>query len=123
MMCLLAADTTVRLAAVAFTLTWIHSVERIPWEEDWRIVGDLLVPVESRVRGSGAGMEPGPGARLEGGTWRWRPEVPPRSELVLARSEAAEDWWLCVAAQPCRPLASFLPDLAPDTPVRLRSCR
>lgn len=122
MICLLAADTTVRLAAVSFTLAWIHSVERIAWEEDWRIVGDRLVAVESRVRGSGAGMEPGPGARLEGGSWRWRPDLAPRSALVLARSEAAEDWRLCVAGEPCRPVATFLPGLAPDAPVRLTPC-
>jgi hypothetical protein len=98
----LAAATTTRLAVAAFTLAWTHSVEKVEWQEDWRIEADRLVLVESRVKGSGAGMEPGEDAVLENGWYRWAPglAVP---ELVLARSGVVPDWRLCVGGA-CRAL-------------------
>jgi hypothetical protein len=94
-LCLTAGVATTRLAVAAFTLAWTHSVEKVAWQEDWRIEGDRLVLVESRVKGSGAGMEPGADAVLEGGWYRSRPQlaVP---ELVLARSDTVPDWRLCI---------------------------
>ena len=62
-LCLAAAGIVVHLAATEFTLAWTHSVERVRWEEDWRVEGDRLVAADSRVRGSGAGMDP-PAAAL-----------------------------------------------------------
>jgi hypothetical protein len=94
MLCIAAGSKVLHVAVVAFTLAWVHSVERTEWQEDWRINGNLLILVESRIKGSGAGMEPGEDAVLEGGWYRWRPALAvPR--LVLARSDAVGDWWLC----------------------------
>lgn len=118
-LCLAAGTTLVRLALSAFTLAWTHTVEKIAWEEDWRVEPTGLVLVESRVSGSGAGMEPGPDARLEGGVFRWRPSLPPLGELVLARTSGLADWRLCVEGS-CSPLGSLLPES--EGPATLRPC-
>jgi len=60
-------DVAVRdvvLSIAAFTLVWTHSIEKIDWQEDWRITPQGLELVQARVKGSGAGMEPPPEARL-----------------------------------------------------------
>lgn len=118
-LCLEAGAAVARLALAGFTLAWTHSVERTVWEEDWRVEARGLVLLESRVQGSGAGMEPGPDARLEGGFWRSRPGLAPLAELVLARSAGLADWRLCGGAG-CRPLAELLPGA--EGPVTLRPC-
>ena len=83
--CLTAGGAAVRLATAAFTLAWMHSVERIPWQEDWRVRQHELVLVGSRVEGSGAGMEVPQGFRRLG--LSPPPEVPPQRRLFLADSE------------------------------------
>ena len=118
-LCLAAGEVAVRLALATFTLAWTHSVEKLAWQEDWRVDPDGLVLLESRVLGSGAGMEPGPEARLEGGVFRFRPNLPPRSELVLARSAEVADWRLCDPSG-CRQLGELLP--SGEGPVTLRPC-
>lgn len=104
-LCLAVATSIVAALPVErFTLSWTHSIEKVAWEEDWRIDPDRrsLVLVESRVRGSGAGMEPPQGAVLHNGTWHAPGglEVP---RLRLALSGFTDDWQLCTSAG-CRPL-------------------
>lgn len=118
-LCLSAGEVGLRLALTAFTLAWTHTVEKVEWQEDWRIEGNRLALVESRVVGSGAGMEPGPDARLEAGRFRFRPALPPLAELVLARAPGQADWQLCDTLG-CRPLGALLPDS--EGPVVLRPC-
>ena len=49
-----------------FTLAWTHSIEKVRWEEDYRVELDPLtqLPVlhatAARIQGSAAGMEPPP---------------------------------------------------------------
>jgi hypothetical protein len=94
--CLLVAGREIVLAAAMFTLTWTHSVEKTGWEEDWRVTPAGLALVEARVRGSGAGMEPGEGAVLRDGWWRWTPRQAPLPRLTLAASGATgQGWRLC----------------------------
>ena len=119
MLCLVAGGIMATLPAEAFTLAWEHTVERIEWQEDYRVTPEGLVLVEARVQGSGAGMEPPDGARLEDGWWRWRPGLPPLPELVLARSEG-RDWRLCVQAEGCRSLDALV---RVGGPVIARPCR
>ena len=119
MLCLVAGGVMAMLPAEAFTLAWDHTVERIEWQEDYRVTPEGLVLVEARVQGSGAGMEPPDGARLEGGLWRWRPGLPPLPELVLARSEGRA-WRLCVQPGACRFLDAVIPG---DGPVAATPCR
>ncbi len=116
-LCVAAGAVAFRLAAAAFTLGWTHSVERIRWEEDWRATPAGLEIVEARVRGSGAGMEPGEGAVLRDGWWRWRPGRRPVPELVLAASGATPGGWDLCAAGACRTLGA-----EPGPPVRIAPC-
>ena len=116
-LCVLAGAEALRIAAATFTLGWTHSVERIRWEEDWRVTPAGLQLVEARVQGSGAGMEPPPDARLSGGWWRYAPDRLPQAELVLAASGATASGWTLCAAGACRDLGA-----APAVPIRLTAC-
>ena len=118
-LCLAGGGAAVKLAAAAFTLVWIHTIEKVPWEEDWRVEPGHLVLDTVRLKGSGAGMEPAPEARLENGFYTWHPHAP-RPEIVLRRADAAQvgDWTLCAAE--CRPLAAWLTPNA--DPVTIRPC-
>ena len=91
MICLLAGSAIAPLMAGAITLAWTHSVEKIVWEEDWRSTPAGLELVEARVRGSGAGMEPPPEARLVNGVWSWKPGLPPQMQVIMRRSGATAD--------------------------------
>jgi hypothetical protein len=111
-----------RLDTDAFSLAWIHSVERVRWEEDWRVTSAGLELLEARVRGTGAGMEPPAGAVLRDGAWAYRPAIAPLAELVLVDAGVVPDYDLCVSGR-CRPLRAWLPPVPPDEPVRLAACR
>lgn len=119
MLCLLAGTLTVPLLAPSATLAWTHSVEKVLWEEDWRATAAGVELVEARVRGSGAGMEPPPEARLKNGVWTWRPPVPAQRQVLLRRSGATADWRICIAGT-CQSMEAYLP---PDAdPVALTLC-
>lgn len=109
------------LPAVAFTLAWTHSVEKVRWEEDWRVEGSMLVADEARVHGSAAGMEPPPGSRLAGGVWHYRPALPPLPELRIMRSPYAGDYEFCVNGR-CTPLSDLLGAKAGVEMVVVRPC-
>ncbi|GAB1412978.1 MAG: hypothetical protein AMXMBFR31_02890 [Candidatus Desulfobacillus denitrificans] len=120
MLCLAAGALVTTLAVDAFTLAWTHSIEKIRWEEDWRLAGGRLELVEARIRGSGAGMEPPAGAVLENGVWRYRPATAPLARLRLANSAFTADYELCFDGR-CRPLAE-LAGGAENRPVELYVC-
>ena len=105
-LCLAAAAFSVALPIQTFTLMWTHSIEKVRWEEDYRIESGGLVLDEARVRGSGAGMEPPPGAVLKNGTWHYRPALSPLPRLRLARSPYTADYTLCWDGR-CRPMADI----------------
>jgi hypothetical protein len=120
-LCLSAGAVAAVLAAESFTLAWTHSIEKIRWEEDWRLSAGQLHLVEARVRGAGAGMEPPAGAVLENGVWRYRPALAPLKRLRLAHSVFANGYELC-AQERCRPLAE-LAGSAENEPVELFPCQ
>lgn len=97
--CLMAGALALALApGGGFSLEWTHSVEQIRWHEDWQVRDGRLHAVRAAVQGSGAGMEPGPDARAEGGWLVWEPDLPALPELVLAASGATGGGWrLCGA--------------------------
>ncbi len=97
--CLMAGAMAIALGPGAgFSLEWTHSVEKVTWHEDWRIIPAGLIPTRAAIRGSGAGMEPGPDARLIDGWLVWQPQAPAVPELVLAASGATGGGWrLCGA--------------------------
>ena len=124
-LCVTGAGKVVGLALSTFTLAWTHSVERIDWEEDWRVTPAGLEIVEARVRGTGAGMEPPPEAKLDSGWWRWRPGGGSKAVVVLRRSGATADWRVCprdvdgvAVDRACR----LLGDIVAADPVALAPC-
>jgi hypothetical protein len=117
--CLVAGSKIAPLLVSAITLAWTHSVQKTVWEDDWRAGPAGLELVQARVQGSGAGMDPPPGAWLADGMWRWRPELPPQAEVVLRRSGATSDWRICIAGQ-CRDMGSYVPPEA--DPVLMKIC-
>jgi hypothetical protein len=102
-------STVCLLAGVLYTLAWTHSVEKIEWQEDWRAEGGKLILVEARVQGSGAGMEPGEGAVLKDGVWRWQPRQVLLERVVLTQSPYVAGYLLCSQGT-CRPLGQLAPE-------------
>ncbi|MCF3638779.1 DUF1850 domain-containing protein [Rhizobium sp. TRM95111] len=113
----IASGKAIAVAAGLFTLGWTHSVEKIEWRERWAVTEAGLVLEEARVKGSGAGMEPGEGARREGGWWIWRPQTGPLPRLVLAASGATVSGWTLCDTGGCRELGR-----RSGEPIVLRPC-
>ncbi|MER2553209.1 MAG: DUF1850 domain-containing protein [Thauera sp.] len=118
-LCLATGLATATVAASTFTLAWTHSIERVRWEEVWRVEGEALVLDSVRVRGHGAGMEPGEGATLKDGVWTWHPRTR-HAVLRLTRSPYTADYEWCEDSQPCVPLGTLLPSDGAVT--ELRAC-
>lgn len=94
-LCLASAGVVKALSVTAFTLAWTHSIEKVDWQEDWRVGLQGLELVQARVKGSGAGMQPPPEARLVKGWFQWQPAHAPMPEIALGNSGAAGEWRLC----------------------------
>jgi hypothetical protein len=95
-LCITSGGTTTVVPAERFTLAWEHSVEKVLWEEDYRIAGGWIYMTGARIRGSGAGMEPPDGAVLFRGAWHFRGEVRWFREILLAGSEFGGEYRLRV---------------------------
>jgi hypothetical protein len=126
-LCILAAGQVTMLAASLFSLSWVHSVEGTRWEERWRVGGSGLEILEARIKGSGAGMEPGEGARLRDGWWTYRPRLPVQRRLVLAASGTGPGGWTLCTVNGCRrlghaagPPITIMPCTGPDQSVGVR---
>jgi hypothetical protein len=98
-----------------FTLAWVHSIEKVRWEEDYAVrPGDapgapaVLQALTARVRGSGAGMEPPPDAVLRNGWYEYTPTTWAPAGLRLTRSPYTADYDWCTSAG-CVPMAQWLP--------------
>jgi hypothetical protein len=120
--CLAAGVLAASLPLSSFTLAWTHSIEKIRWEEDYRVVGNTLVLEEARIRGSGAGMEPPSDARLdENGVWHYRPTLAPLERLRLTQSPYTAGYEICGGGA-CRPLIAVMPGLPAIEVVEVRPC-
>ncbi|MBK4734825.1 DUF1850 domain-containing protein [Noviherbaspirillum pedocola] len=106
-LCLAAAGLVLALPLQGFTLAWTHSIEKVRWEEDYRITAGRLQVVEARILGTGAGMEPPPDAVLKEGVWHYRPQIAPLERVRLTRSGYVADYQFCAAGQ-CRPLGDIV---------------
>ncbi|MCC7325418.1 MAG: DUF1850 domain-containing protein [Burkholderiales bacterium] len=116
-----AAVVRATLPVSEFTLAWMHSVEKIRWEEDYRVDGATLVPVAARVRGSGAGMEPPASARLVDGVWHYVPALPPLHELRVTLSPYTSDYELCSSGR-CTKLRTIVALHQPIGVVEITAC-
>ncbi len=120
--CLLVAGQVVTtLATDRFTLAWQHSIEKVRWEEDYRVEGRYLRLTAARIAGSGAGMEPPDGAVLRDGLWHYTPDIAPLPRLVLARSSFTADYQLCFGGR-CRALAELARGADNSQPATLVPC-
>jgi hypothetical protein len=106
-LCLASAGAIKALSIVAFTLVWTHSIEKVEWQEDWRVTPQGLELAQARVMGFGAGMEPPPEARLVDGWFQWQPARAVMPEVVLGNSGAAGEWRFCNDGH-CRTLSEIL---------------
>ncbi|MFZ4538493.1 DUF1850 domain-containing protein [Propionivibrio sp.] len=120
-LCLTSGAISAALVIQSFTLAWMHSVEKVRWEEDWRIESRQLQIVEARIKGSGAGMEPPEGAVLLDGAWHYRPAVAPMERLILAHSPYTTGYELCFQGD-CQPLTHFLPGIEETGTIILAPC-
>ncbi|MBS7662691.1 DUF1850 domain-containing protein [Pseudomonas lalucatii] len=118
----LAGAVWAQVPAAEFTLAWRHTIEKVRWEEDYRVTAEGLLLGEARVKGSGAGMEIPDGAELREGSWHYRRQLPPLQPLRLGRTPEAGDYQLCFN-QRCRPMADWLgPPQATQPALELWSC-
>ena len=120
-LCLAAGAVSAVLAINSFTLAWMHSIERVRWEEDWRVDAGQLQIVAARIKGSGAGMEPPDDAVLQGGAWHYRPRVAAMDRLTLAHSPYTTGYELCTDGA-CRMLADYLPGIDDSATIVLAYC-
>ena len=120
-LCISAGLLSATLAANAFTLAWTHSIEKVRWEEDWVVEKSGLLLAAARIRGSGAGMEPPPGAELRDGVWHYRPTLPALDSLTLSHSPHAGEYTMCVNGE-CSPLSDRLPRLPGNSVVKITPC-
>jgi len=114
--CLMAGAVALTLAGPDFTLHWTHSVEKVEWREDWRIGATSLTLTRVAIKGSGAGMDPDPAARLEQGWWVWKPMTTLPALTLAASGATGAGWTLCSGAK-CHELGA-----APGEPIRLAPC-
>jgi hypothetical protein len=120
-LCLASVGVTKALSIATFTLVWTHSIEKIDWQEDWRVTSSGLELVQARVKGSGAGMEPPPDARLVDGWFQWQPKRPAMPEVVLGNSGAAGEWRLCADGH-CRTLSDIFGYPVGASVTTMRAC-
>jgi hypothetical protein len=120
-LCLASAGAVKMLSIAAFTLAWTHSIEKIDWEEDWRVTESGLELVQARIKGSGAGMQPPPQARLVHGWFQWQPQRSAIPEVVLGNSGAAGEWRLCHDGN-CRTLSEILGHPVGPKVTTMRAC-
>lgn len=94
-----------------FTLAWVHSIEKVRWEEDYSTGFDaapILLAGQARIKGSAAGMEPPPDAVLNDGWYTYQPDIRPDIPLRLTRSPYTPDYDWCVDGR-CIPLSAIMP--------------
>jgi hypothetical protein len=85
------------------------------------VSGEGLELAQARVKGSGAGMEPPPEARLVDGWFQWQPDRPPMPELVLGNSSVAGEWRICNDGR-CRTLSEILGRPIGADVITMRAC-
>lgn len=120
-LCLLVAGALrASLPGPDLVVSWHHSVQHSVWEERYRVEGDTLVLREARVQGSGAGMEPGPGAVLRDGWWTWEPRQR-MTAITLTASTFTDDYTLCAAAR-CAALRALIGTTREGEAVEIRPC-
>ena len=121
-LCVAAAALSVVLPIQNFTLAWTHSIEKIRWEEDYRIEGQQLLLTEARILGTGAGMEPPEGSILKDGVYHYHPALRTVPRLNLVRSVFVADYELCWDGK-CRPMKEIAGSVESAPEVEVFACK
>jgi hypothetical protein len=126
--CLSVGAVIVSIAAQQFTLSWTHSVERILWQEDWRVRGQKLSLVEARIKSNGAGMEVPDGAVLKNGVWHYGISLDVPALHLTISPFGRDEYQICVPDQGCQAIPNILSDagfVPTDTSyvVNVSSCK
>lgn len=116
MTCLAVGAIVLALSSPTFQLSWTHSVEHVEWQEEWRVSAAGLTLDTARIRGSGAGMEPGDRAVLKDGWWEW-PGALSVPSLALAASGATAGGWTICTDGTCSQIGT-----APGAPLIIAPC-
>ncbi|WP_245298749.1 DUF1850 domain-containing protein [Pseudotabrizicola sediminis] len=116
MTCLMAGAMVLALSGPAFSLHWTHSVEKTEWVEDWQVQPQGLRLTRARIKGTGAGMEPGPGAVQQDGWWVWSPGTEVPALHLAASGSTGAGWRLCDGAT-CHTLGE-----TPEQSIRIAPC-
>ena len=117
-LCILAAGKTTVIAASVFSLSWMHSVQKSQWLEEWQVTPAGLVLREARIKGSGAGMEPPDGSRLIDGWWVYTPDLAAQKSVTLASSGMTGGGWQLCAVGQCMDLGQTA-----GAPIKLSPCQ
>lgn len=92
------------LPSAMVTVSWMHTVEKTAWEEDYVVEERQLRLLEARVKSSGAGMDAPRHAVWSEGWWTYQPVLDRMPQVVLANSEFAGGYTICPLRAACRPL-------------------
>lgn len=103
------------------TISWMHSVEKIKWEEDYRAQGKLLELTHARVRGSGAGMEIPNNSKPVNDYWQYTPNINTFKKVYLTHSKYTETYTICQASI-CKSLSEYFPNINDYEVVELFVC-
>ncbi len=120
-LCVSAGSLAFSLYFQDFTLAWMHSVEKVRWEEDWSVGEDALHLLSARIKGSGAGMEPPDDAVYKNGSWHYTPRVTPPKRLTLAHSPYTTEYELCFDGQ-CYPLSHLFDQISTIETIVIEAC-
>lgn len=120
-LCLSAGALSATILTQSFTLAWMHSVEKIRWEEDWKIENAHLHVSSARIKGTGAGMEPPLDALFKNGAWHYTPHIQPLKRVILSHSPYTKEYELCLGLI-CKPLSFYLPNLEKSATITLEAC-
>lgn len=110
------------------TLSWQHSVEKIVWQEDYKVDQQSIVLIEARVRGTGAGMEIPEGAvyvndktSKQFGAWQYQPKNHRFESINLTHSTYTSPYQIC-QQHVCQTLPQLMPSIADNAVVELTAC-
>ena len=123
----LAGSIWAQVPAEQMTLSWTHTIEKVRWAEDYRLLPDGFILEQARVKGSGAGMEIPADAVLIDGSWQYQPKLPVLPMLKLGRTPEAGDYQLCVSlsgmSQQCQPMSYWVGEPTTEQPsIELWGC-
>lgn len=108
--CLSVGAVIISIAAQQFTLSWTHSVERILWQEDWRVRGQKLTLVEARIRGTGAGIDIPEGAVLVNGVWHDSTSLEVPALHLTISPFGRDEYQICMPNKGCQAIPKILSD-------------